>query len=194
MKKVFAFLLAGVFWAGWSPSWPQANPPSAASARPALDDAQWKKVVGEFEGSVSTLSKWLENCQNDLRNLQTDIENLEKKIAKLREKNRDGSGMIDEFRLKGLLNDLKEKLEKNSDLQHQWDDKQKEFEQKAMSLVSLYNDRIDSDLQSADLSPQPSHLNLTFNELVLLIQKRNQTLELIKRYQKKAVGEAPLPL
>lgn len=194
MKKGFGlFFIVGV-WALAASAWPQTVMPTASSDRPALDDAKWKKVVAQFEESVSSLSAWLKNCQTEGKSLQTDIEKLEEKIAKLREKNKDGSGVIDEFRLKGLLNDLKDKLEKNADLQHQWDDKQKEFEQKAMSLVSLYNDRIDSDLQKNDASTQPSRLNSTFNELVSLIQKRKQTLELIKRYQKKTSSETQLPL
>ena len=194
MKSFFTFILAALFWAIGATLWSQTAEPTVSSNRPVLDETQWKKVVGQFEESVATLSTWLENCQNETKGLQTEIENLEGKIAKLRDKTRDGSGVIDEFRLKGLLNDLKDKLEKNSNLEHQWDDKQKEFEQKAMSLVSLYNDRIDSDLQTADSSTQSSRLNSTFNELVSLIQKRKQTLELIKRYQKKTSGENQIPL
>lgn len=194
MRKVWAVLLLGAVWAHFDPSWAQIAVSPDTASKPLLDEVGWKKVIAQFEGSVSILAKGLENCQTQMKTLQADIENLEGKIARLREETRNGSGVIDDFRLKSLLNDLKDKLEKNSDLQHQWDGQQKEFEQKAMSLVSLYNDRIDSDLQATDLSSQPAHLNFIFNELVLLIQKRNQTLELIKRYQKKSTGENPLPL
>ncbi len=194
MKKTCVVLLLGTVLLGFTPVWPQKTVPESSDSIGNLNDLQWKTIASQFEESVSSISKWLDSCQAEMKSLQNDIGKLEKKIARLREENRNGSGVIDEFRLKGLLNELRDKLEKNSDLQHQWDEKQKEFEQKAMSLISLYNSRIDNDLQGADLSSQPSQLNLTLNELVLLIQKRNQTLALLKRYPNNAVGENPLPI
>lgn len=194
MKKTCVVLLLGSFLAGFTPLWPQTPPPASSDMISNLNDSQWKTIVSQFEESVSVISKWLDNCQTEMNSLQDDIRKLEEKTAHLRKGTSSGSGVIDEFRLKGLLNDLRDKLEKNSDLQHDWDEKQKEFEQKAMSLVSLYNSRIDKDLQGADLSSQPSQLNFTLKGLVALIQKRNQTLLLLKRYQKKADGENPLPI
>ena len=195
MKKLafIFFLITG--WVGAPPLWPQATAtPGPSSSGLSLDESQWKTVVIQFEDSVSSLSKGLEDSRAQMTKLQSEIEELEGRISQLREKTQNGSGVIDEFRLKNLLNDLKDKLQKKSDLQHQWDGSQKEFEQKAMSLIALYNERIDGDLQSSDLSSQPSHLNQTFSELVQLIQKRNQTISLIKRYEKKAADENPLSL
>ncbi|SRR5579871_1169245 len=194
MKKTVCILLSLVVGGTMTPLWSQTATPSLSSSGLSIDDAQWKTVVAQFEESVSSLSKGLEDRQSQMAALQSEIETLEGKISQLRGKTENGSGVIDEFRLKSLLNNLKDELQKNSDLQHQWDGEQKEFEQKAMSLIALYNERIDKDLQSTDLSSPSSRLNVTFNELVQLIQKRNQTLALIKRYQKKTTGETPPPL
>jgi chromosome segregation ATPase len=194
MRKIWAIIFAEIFCSATPPLWPQTTQPSFSDSIVNLNGSQWKSVIAQFEESVYSLSKWLEDYQAEMKNLQGDIRDLEGKIARLREQTQNGSGVLDEIRLKGLLNDLKEKLEKNSDLQHQWDERQKEFEQKAMSLIALYNSRIDTDLEGADLSSQNPQLNLTMNELVLLIQKRNQTLTLLKRYQKKSETENSLPL
>jgi len=194
MKKICAALLMILAGLGSVPTWSQTTTPGPSSLGPVLDESQWEAAVAQFENSVLALSEDLGESQARMKALQADIETLEEKISRLREKTKNGSGVIDDFRLKSLLNDLKDKLQKNSDLQHQWDEKQREFEQKAISLVTLYNERIDNDLQSTDLSSKAADLNLTFNELVQLIQKRNQTLGLIKRYQKKTTDENQLPL
>lgn len=194
MKRIAPILLLIAVGGGTIPLWPQTPTSAASSSGLSLDESQWKIVVAQFENSVSTLAKGLEDSQARKNTLQSDIDKMEGRISELRAKTENGSGVIDEFRLKSLLNDLKDKLQKNSDLQRQWEENQKEFEQKATSLIALYNERIDTDLQSSDLSSQPSRLNQTFSELAQLIQKRNQTLALIKRYQKKITDENPLPL
>ncbi|HEY5038494.1 MAG TPA: hypothetical protein VIJ93_05415, partial [bacterium] len=96
--------------------------------------------------------------------------------------------------LKGLLNDLKEKLQENSTFQRQWDEKRKEFEQKALSLTTLYNDRIELDLETTDSSLGTTRLNSEINELASLIQKRNQTQQLLKEYEITSDQEKTVPI
>ena len=163
--------------------------PSSPASGVSLTGTQWEKVISDFETSVTSLAEGLENGRSQLRRLQSEIEDLEGKIAKLREGSAQNINVLDEIRLKGLLNDLKDKLEKKSDLQHQWDGKQGEFEQKALSLVSLYNDRINLVLANADLSADSSRLPSEVNNLAVLIQKRNRIQALAKQYQAKSEGE-----
>ncbi len=168
--------------------------PPVSDSGVSLTDTQWKSVVAQFEGSVLALSQWLSDTQMKMKGLRDDIRKLELKSAQLREETRDGGGVFDDFRLKGLLNDLKGKLENNSDLQHQWDGKQKEFEQKALSLIALYNDRIAEDLETGEPSAPPFLLNFKLDELTLLIQKRNRIQALLQQYREKnSLENPPLP-
>src|SRR5208282_999832 len=113
---------------------------------------------------VYALSKWLENSRNVGKSLQVEIDKLENKIARLRQESQKHPGVFDEIRLNGLLNNLRDELQKNSAFQHQCLDKQTEFEQKALSLVSLYNDRIVRDLDPSEISSESGLLNYRLNE------------------------------
>jgi hypothetical protein len=186
MRIFFIFILCFTCLIRPGPSQGQALPVSVSDSGVSLSDPQWKTVIEQFEKSIFDLSNWLEKNQVEKKKLKQDIDKLESKITELRQDNQKNSNVFDEIRLKGLLNDLKDKLEKNSDLQHLEDGKQKEFEQKALSLTALYNDRIESELKSTGNSSEPSALQLKLNELALLIRKRNQIQTLLTQHQKKA--------
>ncbi len=194
MKKSFLIFILISYLATTSPGYPQQSTIPESSTGAVLSETQWKTVVTEFEKSVMDLSTTLEKYKSDFNLLQEKIQHLEDTITELRQKNEKGSNVFDEIRLKGLLNDLKEDLEKSSDLQHQQDDMQKEFEQKALSLVALYNDRIESELQTNGVSLGPSELQFKLDSLAILIQKRNHLQSLLKKYQKKTRNAEPLPV
>jgi hypothetical protein len=166
---------------------PQAPPSSNSGV--TLSNQQWQSVLSEFEVSVFSLSQWLEKSQTEKKKIQENISDLEEKIASLRKGDAGGSNVFDEIRLKNLLEELKEKLEKNSALQHQWDDKQKEFEQKALSLTALYNDRIEMELENTDSNQGVSQIDGKLTGLTVLIQKRTQVQTLLKEYAKKRDSE-----
>ncbi|SRR5258708_4816986 len=167
----------------------ETQTPPALNSGVTLSSQQWKSVLAEFEASVFSLSQWLEKSQAEKKKNQDDISTLEQKLASLRKEDADGSNVFNEIRLKGLLGELKEKLEKNSTLQHQWDDKQKEFEQKALSLTALYNDRIEAELENTEPNQGANQIDEKLGGLTLLIQKRNQTQALLKEYAKKRDNE-----
>jgi prefoldin subunit 5 len=194
MKKSLLLLLFISGLAPPGPGYSQNSPVPASGTGAVLSDPQWKAVTAQFEDSVMDLSKGLENEQDDLNSLKNEIDLLENKITELRQNSEKSSNVFDEIRLKGLLNDLKDDLEKSSDLQHLQDDKEKEFEQKALSLTALYNDRIEEELQSGGTSSDPSALQLRLDSLGLLIEKRNRVQTLIKKYQKKTSDTEPLPI
>lgn len=192
MMKKYAIVLFFSLLAGVGPPPHLLGASSAPDSGVTLTDQQLKSVIAQFEDSVLTLSKWLENCKTERKSLDDEIEKLKGKIGELRQATQNGSNVFDDIRLKGLLNDLKDKLEKNSALQHEWDEKQKEFEQKALSLISLYNDRIDSDLESTNPASEPSLLAFKLNEVAALVQKRNHAQFLLSQYQKKDEAQAAL--
>jgi hypothetical protein len=159
-----------------------------------LSEQQWKIVLIQFEDSVLSLSKWLEKNQQESKKLQIEIGVLERKTESLRSATGKNINVIDEIRLKNILNELKEKLEKNSTLQREWDVKQKDFEQKSLSLLALYNDRIKTELESPDNASEPAGLDSKLNRLADLLQKRNLVQNLLKQYQKKNSDEKLLPV
>jgi hypothetical protein len=159
-----------------------------------MTNGQWKIVIAQFEDSVFSLSGWLAKGKAEKKKNQDEIAKLEKKIASLREDTSKNSNVFGEIRLKGLLNDLKEKLQENSAFQRQWDEKQKEFEQKALSLTTLYNDRIELGLESADPTDRSPRLHFEIIELASFIQKRNQILSLLKEYERENDQEKPAPV
>ncbi|HTC19846.1 MAG TPA: hypothetical protein VK859_03300, partial [bacterium] len=114
MKKPLLLLL---FLSGLAPPGPcysQNSALPASNTGVVLSDLQWKAVVTEFEDSVMDLSKGLEAGQDDLDVLKGNIDRLENKITELRQNSQKDSNVFDEIRLKGLLNDLKDDLEKSS--------------------------------------------------------------------------------
>lgn len=193
MKKFFPYYL--ILWMGLAcgHAFAAAPSPSPPGLGESLTGTKWKELLAQFEESVSTLSTWLEKTQAEKKQLQSDIEKLEEKTAALRRKTKNNSNVFDEIKLKGLLNDLKKELERNSALQHQWDDKQKEFEQKALSLLALYNDRIEAELAS-DPAADAARLDQKLSDLNVQVQKRNQVRVLLKQYQRKNDNAQSLPV
>lgn len=188
MKSFFLVLLLTILLfrrAGAQPA------PALGTESVSLSSAKWEEVLAQFEDSVGSLSKWLEKARVDRKKNQAEIDALEKKTTALRESTKKSSNVFEEIRLKGLLNDLKTKLDEGSALQHQWDDQLKDFQQKALSLTALYNDRIEAELEKADPSTDPSRLNSEINALTGLIQKRNHIQSLLREYQ--AVGGPERP-
>ena len=181
--KTFIYFL--FFAAGLGFLYAQPSGSLGSSTGVSLTGPQWEKVVSEFEESVLGQIRHMDSLQNDIKSLQSEIKELEGKIALLRQASQKESSVIDEIRLKSLLNNLKNKLEKNASLQHEWDDRVRDFDQKALSLIALYNDRIDTDLGATNAPLDPSQLQLQFNELSLVVQKRNKIQSLLKNYQKK---------
>ena len=169
-------------------------PPSAGSGMSVtLSSGRWSAVLAEFEEAVFSQAQWMEKTKADKLKIQGEIEKLEANVAVLR-KETSGANVFGEIRLKGLLNELKAKLEENSHLQHQWDEKQKEFEQKALSLIALYNDRIEAELENSDPSVALPGLDPKLNRLTLFIQKRNRVQYLLGEYRSKNDGEKLIPL
>ena len=161
-----------------------ASPPDLGGEGVTLSGTQWETVLAQFESSVSSLSQWLEDARSEQKKNDEGIKGLETKVAALRKDNRENSNVINEIRLKGLLNDLKEKLEKNSQLQHDRDAKQKEFSQKAYSLISLYNDRIETVLGFTVAGTDPTKMDAQLRDLTALVQKRNRIQNLLEEYGK----------
>lgn len=159
-----------------------------------LSDPQWNEVRLRFENEIFSIIDWLKNYKTKKESLGDEIDILQKKSLALRQEIHDESNVFKEIRLKGLLNDLKDKLEENSDLEKQADEKQKEFEQKCLSLIELYNNRIQQALETPDSAPLTLTLDAKLDNLTTLVRKRTRIQTLLKQYQKKERFEKSISL
>ena len=113
-------------------SWPQRGNGtlSSSSEGVTLSEAEWTGVQARFENDITVLIDWFETYKTRKKVLAGEILELQDKSAQLR----DQSNFFKEIHLKELLNKLRDKLEENSDLDHEADLKQKEFEEKKKNL------------------------------------------------------------
>jgi hypothetical protein len=199
MKRLFSifflfFCFLGPPGWGWAstptPVTPKSEPPVAVID---ISDSAKELSVTRLEEEVSVLVEWLEKKQVERKSLQETIEKFQEKAATLRQEIQKNPNVLIEIRLKSLLNNLKEKLEQNSGLQHQWDSQQTEFEQKSLALVALYNAQIQKELETTDSATNPAQADSRLGDLTVLVKKRNRLQALLVIYQKKTENEKNLP-
>ena len=180
------FVLSGLGAAAF-PVWAQSAGP-LPTATAAVEAVQWDGVLGEFEKEVAQRARALSGLRDQQTQLHKEIERLEVKTTAIRNQNQNGSNLLDQIRLNNLLKELQKKLETDSQLQRQWKDGAELFEQKSLSLISLYNDRIEDDLDST--SPESAADRL--RSLIGLVRKRQDLQKLIDQFPKtQDEGEMP---
>jgi hypothetical protein len=182
---IFSLIAVGVLFLGIGGALAESN--SAEGV--ALSSVQWTVVQDRFENDIATLIIWLEKYQIRKKTLASEITDLQTKTTQLRDETRVESNVFKEIRLKELLNDLKDKLQENSTADHEADTKQKDFEQKCLSLIELYNGRIESELESGEVNAAPAQLDSKVNQLSDLAKKRNRIQQILKQHQKKEDNE-----
>jgi len=158
-----------------------------------ISESSKEVSLARLEEEISVLVEWLEKKQTERKSLQETIEKFQAKAATLRQETQKNPNVLTEIRLKSLLNNLKEKLEQNSELQHEWDGRQSEFEQKSLALIALYNERIQKELETTDIPADQTRIDSRLGELTILAQKRNRLQALLAVYQKKTENEKNLP-
>jgi hypothetical protein len=164
--------------------WPQKGNTalSGASESVTLSGAQWTAVQSRFEKDVAALIAWFETDEKRKKDLRLEISDLQDKTGQLRDETRDQSNLFKEIRLKELLNKLKDKLEENSNLDHEADLKRKEFEEKSLSLIDLYNGRIEFELESGETNIPPDQLKSKVDRLSDLARQRNRIQVVLDQY------------
>jgi len=166
-------------------------PLGGSAAEPSLSEGvtlsavQWTAVQSRFENDIAVLIAWLEKYETHKNILKLEISDLQNKTSQLRAETREQSNLFKEIRLKELLNELKDKLQEDSTADHDAGLKQKDFEQKCLSLIDLYNSRIEIELESGEVNEAPSQLDSKVNQLSDLARKRNRIQVILKQYRKK---------
>jgi hypothetical protein len=184
MKRIlFSFILL-VFSIS---SWPQRGNGalSSPSEGVTLSETEWTGVQTRFENDITVLIDWFETYETRKKVLTGEILELQDKSAQLR----DQSNLFKEIHLKELLNKLRDKLEENSDLDHEADLKRKEFEEKCLSLIDLYNGRIEYELESGETNLPPPQLKSEIDQLCLLARQRNRIQTVLNQYGQKEKNE-----
>ena len=164
--------------------WPQKGNTalSGASEGVTLSGTQWTAVQSRFEKDIAALIAWFETYENRKKDLRLEISDLQDKTARLRDETRDQSNLFKEIRLKELLNKLKDELEENSNLDHEADLKRKEFEEKGLSLIDLYNGRIEFELGSGEAKVPSDQLKSKVDRLSDLARQRNRIQVVLDQY------------
>jgi hypothetical protein len=171
------------FWA-WIPGWALSQDMSSAPAGESvtlLAPDQYATLMARFEKETLVEVVKLESIKTGQEKLQSQIQNLEAKVQILRSNNRISLNVFEDAKLKSCLGDLQEKLEENSQLEKQFQQARGEFEQKALSLLSFYNDWIDANMVPPS-NPSPASLDERLNALILVAKKRAKLQYLLENY------------
>ncbi len=184
IKGFFLSFIFSVFGLSFWPMISIAAPSGPAAEGVTLSEDQWAFAQARFEKDTAELTTWLEKYENRKKALTAEITNLQDKTSQLRSETRDQPNVFKEFRLKELLNELKDKLQENSDLDHETDLKQKDFEEKCLSLIDLYNTRIEIELEQGEVNAPSAQLDSKIKLLSGLVRKRNQIQMILKRYRR----------
>ncbi|HET9870888.1 MAG TPA: hypothetical protein VFR02_10395 [bacterium] len=153
----------------------QEQPPSIQDL-PASQGEAWTRSIAGFETAVSAQARALADNRRRQERLGSEIAALETKTAALRDQ---ASGnLFDQLRLKKLLAELQGKLEAQAALKQDRDARLADFEQKGLSLLSLYNESISRQL---DL-PEGSEPGDRLDSVIATVRKRQALQGLLDRF------------
>jgi hypothetical protein len=167
---------------------PAQIPVPAFEQIPDSQVQEWEQSIQIFERTVSDQAKDLAKNEDRRGKLHEEIEKLEVKTTALR--NQNNLNLFDQLRLKKMLNDLQGELETQSGLEQQWRDSLENFEQKSLSLLSLYNEEIGRQLDTTVGDQSKSQLNA----LMETARKRQALQTLIDRFPQASIDEKMPPL
>lgn len=138
-------------------------------------------VTARFESETMALVGLMDSIRAKQAVFKNQILSLQSKAQTLRDNKRSSLNVFEEAKLKACLNELQQKLEENSNLEKKYSQTRTEFEQKALSLLSFYNDWIDTNL-SIPSTLSTTNVDERLNILVHIIRKRGQVQDLLSRY------------
>ncbi len=155
--------------------------PRAAGARPddsavPVSQAQTQTAFEDLEKEVWNTRLDLAASQEEIQKLRGTIAGLQEKLSLLRRESGNNPGVFQVLRQKMLLSELEPHLERMALLERERKRKKADFSQKALSLLALYNRRIE-----AELNPLDARVPLMekIHRLQVLGQKRSHLLNLL---------------
>ncbi len=187
-RPLLILLWLGMGFAGAAGSAAAQTPVPSFEQIPASQVREWEQSIQTFEKAVSDQAKDLVKNEDRRGELHGEIEKLEVKTTALRNQNH--LNLFDQLRLKKLLNDLRGELEAESGLEQQWRDSLENFEQKSLSLLSLYDEEIGRQLDAAIGDQSADQLGA----LTETARKRQALQALIDRFPEASADEKMPPL
>lgn len=170
------FLLLGLL--AVQPSW------GKTLAAPVAPLAQSDGVLSKFEKEVEGVSARYGKLEEDRRILASQVDRLQGEAETLRNETRGQTNVLKEARLKGVLGDLKRSLERQAKLERQSEELRRTYEEQALSLAALYNDRLEKLLESVKGFTDPQASESTLDEVVRLTRKRTTALDAVDGLRK----------
>lgn len=161
------------------------TPPAPPEVLPLPEEVTaWDRAVARFEGEVQDLSSRLDTLNGELRRLKVETARLQGEVRNLRSSSESGPHPLREARLKDLLAALQPKVERVAELEAEREHLRRRWEEKAVSLLKLYDDRIDEVLGSAGPFLDPTLAEALLEPVVRLVRKRGRLQESLSRRQK----------
>ncbi len=157
---------------------------------PTADYLKIDAYLGRFEKQVTELAARLSRMNEEMAKLQKESERLKEESSILRGKLESSSSLLVEARLKALLNTLRGKLEAQTDGENRREALRGEFEEAALSLMSLYNDSIEREITSTEAFVNPAGSEKGVNTLVDLARKRSKLQSLIELHRKSPTSSS----
>ncbi|HVM32627.1 MAG TPA: hypothetical protein VMU88_05800 [bacterium] len=175
-------------WAGTAWGAAAQTPLPAFQAIPDSQGEAWARSIKAFEQTVAEQAQSLSKVRERRDQLHAGIEKLEVKATALR--NANSPNLFDQLKLKKTLGDLQDQLESEAALNQEWQRDLEGFEQKSLSLLSLYNEEINRQMDEPEAGSSAQRLN----DLIGLVRKREALRRLIDRFPEVSAGEKLPPL
>lgn len=176
----------------WFPVLAFAGPAKVPTPTPAASTPSgFEVLLAKFEKEVAATAAVLKELRSDRIALESDIAKLKEESVALHRRLDGTPNVIVEVRLKAILGDLRKKLSMQSALQQRWDALRREYEEKALSLLSLYNDRIENRISGNTTFMDAEATEKVLLELVETTRKRQALQASLDEYRRENPGTNP---
>jgi hypothetical protein len=182
--------------AAWAAVLTTAVPAGAGAVRPptptpaANTQAGFEAMLAKFEREVGASAAALRKMRTERERLAGEVTRLKEETDALHRRLGRTPGVLQEVRLKSLLGELRRRLEAQSEMESRWNASRDEFEEKALSLLTLYNDRIEQEISSTAAFLDPAGSEKRLGALVDTTRKRSRLQDLLRLYGEGA-GDLP---
>ena len=163
-----------------------AFPPmgAAGAPAPAAIGTQEGGILLKFEKEVEAVSGRYGKLRGETQALAAQVEGLQTEAEKLRDETRTQGNVLKEAQLKGALGDLQKCLERQAKMERQLEELRRTYEEQVLSLAALYNDRLETLLESVKGFTDPQVSESTLDEVVRLTRRRSEALDVVDNLRK----------
>jgi transcription elongation GreA/GreB family factor len=147
-----------------------------------------EEILVRFEKDVDSLAEELNHLAEHRRDLTRLGERLQAEAETFRRETQTHPNMLKEMHLRSVLGDLKTNLEQRAEEGRHEEEQHRTFEEQVLSLVVLYNDRVESQLVAFRSNHRDGNRMTEATEILGLIGRR-ETLQ--RKAETLRVGRHP---